>query len=238
MSGDLDAIVIGAGFGGLTAAIKLKEAGFSRLVVLEKADRVGGTWRENTYPGACCDVPSRLYSLSFALNPDWSRAYSPQPEIRDYMERVAVRFGVMDLFRFNTEVEAADWDAAAGLWRVTVKGGEVLSAPVLVSGLGQLNKPGYAGIPGREAFKGESWHSARWRHDVDLKGKTVGCIGAGASAIQYIPEIPRRPARSSSSSARPTTSCRAWTSRSARSPNGCSAPCPSPTGRCAGSPGR
>ena len=189
MSGDLDAIVIGAGFGGLTAAIKLKEAGFGRLVVLEKADRVGGTWRENTYPGACCDVPSRLYSLSFALNPDWSRAYSPQSEIRDYMERVAVQFGVMDLFRFNTEVEAADWDAAAGLWRVTVKGGEVLSAPVLVSGLGQLNKPGYAGLAGRDTFKGDSWHSAHWRHDVDLTGKTVGCIGAGASAIQYIPEI-------------------------------------------------
>lgn len=191
MSGDLDAIVIGAGFGGLTAAIKLKEAGFGRLVVLEKADRIGGTWRENTYPGACCDVPSRLYSLSFALNPDWSRAYSPQPEIRDYMERVARQFGVMDLFRFNTEVESADWDEAAGLWRVAVKGGDTVSAPVLVSGLGQLNKPGYAGIPGRETFQGDSWHSARWRHDVDLKGKTVGCIGAGASAIQYIPEIAR-----------------------------------------------
>ncbi len=189
MSGELDAIIIGAGFGGLTAAIKLKEAGFTNLVVLEKGDRIGGTWRDNTYPGACCDVPSRLYSLSFALNPDWSRAYSPQPEIRAYMERVAEQFGVTPLFRFNTEVEKAAWDEAAARWVVTLKGGETLSAPVLVSGLGQLNKPGYAGIPGREAFKGDSWHSARWRHDVDLKGKTVGCIGAGASAIQYIPEI-------------------------------------------------
>ena len=191
MASQLDAIVMGAGFGGLTAAIKLKEAGFGRVVVLEKADRIGGTWRENTYPGACCDVPSRLYSLSFALNPDWSRAFSPQAEIRDYMERVAKQFGIMDLFRFNTEVEKAVWDDAAGLWTVTVKGGESLSAPVLVSGLGQLNKPGYAGIPGRETFKGDSWHSAGWRHDVDLTGKTVGCIGAGASAIQYIPEIAR-----------------------------------------------
>lgn len=189
MASQLDAIVMGAGFGGLTAAIKLKEAGFGRVVVLEKADRIGGTWRENTYPGACCDVPSRLYSLSFALNPDWSRAYSPQAEIRDYMERVARQFGVMDLFRFNTEVEEAVWDETAGLWTVTVKGGETLSAPVLVSGLGQLNKPGYAGIPGRDSFRGDSWHSAGWRHDVDLTGKTVGCIGAGASAIQYIPEI-------------------------------------------------
>ncbi len=189
MDGELDAIIIGAGFGGLTAAIKLKEAGFTRIVGLEKSDGVGGTWRENTYPGACCDVPSRLYSLSFALNPDWSRAYSPQPEIRAYMERVAERFGVTGCFRFNTEVEAADWDEAAGLWRVQVRGGETLSAPVLVSGLGQLNKPSFAGIPGRESFRGESWHSARWRHDVDLRGKTVGCIGAGASAIQYIPEI-------------------------------------------------
>ncbi|MDO8297818.1 MAG: NAD(P)/FAD-dependent oxidoreductase [Caulobacter sp.] len=191
MADDLDAIIIGAGFGGLTAAIKLKEAGFGRLVMLEKADRIGGTWRENTYPGACCDVPSRLYSLSFALNPEWSRAFSPQAEIRDYMERVAKQFGMMGLFRFNTEVEKAVWDEAAGQWTVTVKGGETLSAPVLVSGLGQLNKPGYAGIPGRDAFKGDSWHSAGWRHDIDLTGKTVGCIGAGASAIQYIPEIAR-----------------------------------------------
>ena len=191
MVDDLDAIIIGAGFGGLTAAIKLKQAGFGRLVVLEKGDRIGGTWRENTYPGACCDVPSRLYSLSFALNPDWSRAFSPQAEIRDYMERVAEQFGVMERFRFNSEVEKAVWDQAAGRWTVTVKGGQTLSAPVLVSGLGQLNKPGYAGIPGRETFKGDSWHSAGWRHDIDLTGKTVGCIGAGASAIQYIPEIAR-----------------------------------------------
>lgn len=189
MADDLDAIIIGAGFGGLAAAIKLKAAGFDRLVVLEKGDRIGGTWRENTYPGACCDVPSRLYSYSFALNPDWSRAYSPHGEIRAYMDRVADQFGVTGKFRFNSEVERAVWDAAAGRWVVTIKGGETLSAPVLVSGLGQLNKPGYAGIAGVDKFKGDSWHSARWRHDVDLSGKTVGCIGAGASAIQYIPEI-------------------------------------------------
>ena len=186
---DLDAIVIGAGFGGLAAAIKLKKAGFKRLAVLEKADRLGGTWRDNTYPGAACDVPSRLYSYSFALNPDWSRAYSGQPEIQAYMEDVADRFGVRAFIRFNAEVERADWDEAAKLWRVTLQGGETLAAPVLVSALGQLNRPHFAGIPGRETFQGESWHSARWRHDVDLKGKTVGCIGSGASAIQYIPEI-------------------------------------------------
>lgn len=189
MADDLDAIIIGAGFAGLAAAIKLKEAGFGRLTVLEKGDRIGGTWRENTYPGACCDVPSRLYSYSFALNPDWSRAFSPHDEIRAYMDRVAAQFGVADRFRFNAEVEKAEWDEAAGRWVVTLKSGETLSAPVLISGLGQLNKPGYAGIPGVAAFKGDSWHSARWRHDVDLTGKTVGCIGAGASAIQYIPEI-------------------------------------------------
>jgi cation diffusion facilitator CzcD-associated flavoprotein CzcO len=189
MADDLDAIIIGAGFGGLAAAIKLKEAGFGRIVVLEKGDRIGGTWRENTYPGACCDVPSRLYSYSFALNPDWSRAFSPHDEIRAYMDRVADQFGVTGKFRFNAEVEKAVWDEAAARWVVTIKGGETLSAPVLVSGLGQLNKPGYAGIPGVDKFKGDNWHSARWRHDVDLTGKTVGCIGAGASAIQYIPEI-------------------------------------------------
>jgi cation diffusion facilitator CzcD-associated flavoprotein CzcO len=189
MTGELDAIVIGAGFGGLAAAIKLRQSGRTRLAVLEKAGRLGGTWRDNTYPGAACDVPSRLYSYSFALNPDWSRAYSGQVEIQKYMEDCADRFGVRGSLRFNTEAEKAEWDEAAGLWRVTVGGGEVLSAPVLVSGLGQLNRPSFANIPGREGFKGESWHSARWRHDVDLKGKTVGCIGAGASAIQYIPEI-------------------------------------------------
>jgi cation diffusion facilitator CzcD-associated flavoprotein CzcO len=189
MSGQLDAIVIGAGFGGLAAAIKLKQAGFGRLVVLEKAGRLGGTWRDNTYPGAACDVPSRLYSYSFALNPNWSRAYSGQDEIQAYMEDCADRFGVRGLLRFNSEVERADWDEAAKVWRVSVKGGETLEAPVLVSALGQLNRPSFAGIPGREGFQGESWHSARWRHDVDLKDKTVGCIGSGASAIQYIPEI-------------------------------------------------
>ncbi|RYF90483.1 MAG: NAD(P)/FAD-dependent oxidoreductase [Caulobacteraceae bacterium] len=185
----MDAIIIGAGFGGLCAAIKLKEAGFDRLVVLEKADRIGGTWRDNTYPGACCDVPSRLYSYSFALNPHWTRAYSGHAEIRQYMEDVAARFGVRDRFRFNTEVARADWNAAAGLWTVTLTSGETLSAPVLVSGLGQLNRPSFANIPGRETFQGDSWHSARWNHGVDLAGKTVGCIGAGASAIQYIPEL-------------------------------------------------
>ncbi|MDP1632564.1 MAG: NAD(P)/FAD-dependent oxidoreductase [Caulobacter sp.] len=189
MVDDLDAIIIGAGFAGLNAAVKLQEAGFGRFVVLEKGDRIGGTWRDNTYPGACCDVPSRLYSFSFALNPDWSRAFSPHNEIRDYMERVADQFGVKDRFRFHAEVEKAVWDETAARWTVTLKSGETLSAPVLVSGLGQLNKPGFAGIPGREVFKGDAWHSARWRHDVDLTGKTVGCIGAGASAIQYIPEI-------------------------------------------------
>ncbi len=189
MTEGLDAIIIGAGFGGLCAAIKLKEAGYNRLIVLEKADRIGGTWRDNTYPGAACDVPSRLYSFSFALNPDWSRAFSGQAEIRQYMEDCAERFGVKQFFRFGAEVERADWDEAAAVWRVTLTGGETLSAPVLVSGLGQLNRPSFAGIPGREAFRGPSWHSARWNHDVDLAGKTVGCIGAGASAIQYIPEI-------------------------------------------------
>lgn len=189
MSGDLDAIVIGAGFGGLAAAIKLKRAGFRRLLVLEKANRLGGTWRDNTYPGAACDVPSRLYSYSFALNPNWSRAYSGQKEIQQYMEDVADRFGVRSMIRFRAEVDRADWDEAAKVWRVTLTGGETLTAPVLVSALGQLNRPSFAGIPGRERFKGESWHSARWNHDVDLTGKTVACIGSGASAIQYIPEV-------------------------------------------------
>ncbi|MGE5501519.1 MAG: flavin-containing monooxygenase, partial [Ignavibacteriales bacterium] len=185
----LDAIVIGAGFGGLAAAIKPKRAGFGRLVVLEKADRLGGTWRDNTYPGAACDVPSRLYSYSFALNPNWSRAYSGQREIQRYLEDVAERFGVRPLIRFGAEVSRADWDEAAKVWRVTLASGEVLEAPVLVSALGQLNRPHFAGIPGRERFKGESWHSARWNHEVDLAGKTVACIGSGASAIQYIPEV-------------------------------------------------
>jgi len=195
MSDTLDAIIIGAGFGGLCAAIKLKEAGFCRLLVLDKGDSIGGTWRDNTYPGAACDVPSRLYSYSFALNPDWSRAFSGQAEIQAYMQACADRFGVSPLFRFGAEVAQADWDEAAKLWRVVLANGETLSAPVLVSGLGQLNRPGFAGIPGRETFNGESWHSARWRHDVDLRGKTIGCVGAGASAIQYIPQLAKIAAR-------------------------------------------
>jgi cation diffusion facilitator CzcD-associated flavoprotein CzcO len=182
-------LVIGAGFAGLAAAIRFQEDGETDFLVVEKGDDVGGTWRDNTYPGAACDVPSQLYSYSFAPNPDWSMSFSPQPEIQAYIRRVAERAGVLDRFRFRTAVEAAVWDDDAQHWRVTLSGGEVVTATVLVSGSGGLSEPRMPDIDGIEDFGGEIFHSARWNHDVDLAGKRVAVIGTGASSIQIVPEV-------------------------------------------------
>jgi cation diffusion facilitator CzcD-associated flavoprotein CzcO len=181
-------LVVGAGFAGVGMAIKLDQAGERDFLVVEKADTVGGTWRYNNYPGAACDVPSQLYSFSFALNPDWSMSFSPQPEIQGYIERVARESGVLDRFLFDTVVEGAAWDDDAKVWRVRTTRGEV-SADVLVTGSGGLSEPKLPDIDGIEGFQGEVFHSARWDHDVDLTGKRVAIIGTGASAIQIIPEI-------------------------------------------------
>ncbi len=183
--------VIGAGFAGLCAAIKLQESGEPDFLVAERGSDVGGTWRDNTYPGAACDVPSQLYSFSFAPNPEWSRSFSPQPEIQTYIQRVAERSGVLDRFRFETSVEEARWDEQAQRWHVRTTAGE-LTADVVVSAAGALSDPKLPDVDGIDSFAGEIFHSSQWRHDYDLAGKRVAVIGTGASAIQIVPEIAER----------------------------------------------
>ena len=190
----VNVFVIGAGFGGLGMAIKLAEQGEHDFLVVDRGDDVGGTWRDNTYPGAACDVPSQLYSFSFALNPTWSRSFSPQPEIQAYIRRVAEQSGVLDRFRFRTTVEDARWDEQGQQWRIRTSAGE-LTANVLVSAAGALSDPKLPDIDGIESFGGELFHSAQWNHDYDLTGKRVAIIGTGASAIQIIPEIAPQVAR-------------------------------------------
>jgi len=180
--------IVGAGFSGLGMAIKLKQAGLDDFVVLERGDDVGGTWRDNTYPGAACDVPSHLYSFSFAPNPHWSRTYSPQREIRDYLRRAADRFGVRPHIRWGHEMCDASWDAAAQQWRITTARGQ-FAARVLVLGNGPLAEPSIPAIPGLDRFAGTLFHSARWDHGHDLTGQRVAVIGTGASAIQFVPQI-------------------------------------------------
>ena len=181
-------LVVGAGFGGIGLAAHLIEAGYP-VTVLEKASGVGGVWRENTYPGCACDVPSHLYSFSFAPNPDWSRRYSPGPEILRYLEDVAARTGVLDRIRFGVEVAEAAYDEAAAHWRVTSTTGEVVEAEVLVPAVGQLSRWNWPDIPGLESFRGEVMHSAAWRPEVPLSGRRIAVVGTGASAVQFVPEI-------------------------------------------------
>ncbi|HEY0902512.1 MAG TPA: NAD(P)/FAD-dependent oxidoreductase [Marmoricola sp.] len=183
--------ILGAGFAGLGAAIKLEEAGQGDFLVVDRGDTVGGTWRDNSYPGAACDVPSQLYSFSFAPNTEWSRSFSPQPEIQAYLERVAERSGVLDRFRFGVTVEEAAWDEDDQVWHVSTSAGTVV-ADILISGSGGLSEPRLPDIKGIEDFQGEVFHSARWNHDYDLTGKRVAVIGTGASAIQIVPEIAER----------------------------------------------
>lgn len=181
-------VIIGAGFSGIATAIRLKQEGIEDFVVLERAEDVGGTWHYNSYPGCMCDVPSHLYSLSFAPNPGWSHTYSPQAEIRDYLRRCADEFGVRPHLRTNVEVQAASWLKDDGLWEIETSAG-TFTATLLVSGMGPLTEPLIPDLPGLEAFQGKTMHSARWDHGYDLVGKRVASIGTGASAIQYVPAI-------------------------------------------------
>lgn len=181
--------VIGTGFGGMAAVIELKKRGFDDIVVFEKSDDVGGVWRENTYPGAACDVPSPFYSFSFEPNPRWPHRFSRQPAILDYMRLVADKYDVRRHVRFGTEVTAASFDADAGKWTVELSTGDPVVVDVLVSAVGQLSRPSYPDIEGADSFDGPVFHSAEWDHDVDLSGKRVAVIGTGASAIQFVPEI-------------------------------------------------
>jgi cation diffusion facilitator CzcD-associated flavoprotein CzcO len=180
--------IVGTGFAGLGTAIRLRQRGIDDFVVLERADEVGGTWRDNSYPGCTCDVPSHLYSFSFAPNPDWSRSFSPQPEILDYLRGCADRYGVRPHVRFGHEVQSARWDEAAQRWRLTTSQGEIV-AQVLVAGMGPLSEPSVPDLPGLAGFEGTVFHSARWDHDHDLAGERVAVIGTGASAIQFVPQI-------------------------------------------------
>jgi cation diffusion facilitator CzcD-associated flavoprotein CzcO/acetyl esterase/lipase len=187
--------IIGAGFGGIGLAITLKKAGIESLTILEKAEGIGGVWRDNTYPGAACDVPSQLYSFSFEPNPNWSRRYSPQPEILEYLEGCIDRYGLRPNLRLGTEVARAAFDEEPAKWRIETEAGETIEADVLVSACGQLNRPALTRIPGAERFEGSSFHTARWDHDVELEGKRVAVIGTGASTIQVVPAIADRVAQ-------------------------------------------
>ncbi|MBZ4321578.1 flavin-containing monooxygenase [Streptomyces huiliensis] len=180
--------VIGSGFGGLGAAIRLRREGVTDFVVLERADAIGGTWRDNTYPGCACDVPSHLYSFSFAPNPEWPRNFSGQPHIRAYLERVADTFGLRPHLRLNSEVRAARWDGEGMRWELETASG-AYTADLVVSATGPLSDPRLPDVPGLDTFPGPVFHSARWDHGTDLRGKRVAVVGTGASAIQIVPGI-------------------------------------------------
>ncbi|WP_432178225.1 flavin-containing monooxygenase [Streptomyces sp. NBC_00063] len=182
--------VIGSGFGGLGAAVRLRREGVTDFVVLERAGAVGGTWRDNSYPGCACDVPSHLYSFSFAPNADWPRTFSGQEHIREYLERVADTFRLRPHIRFDHEVKQARWDTEKLWWEVETSQG-TLTADVVISATGPLSDPKMPDIKGLDAFPGKVFHSARWDHDYDLRGKRVAVIGTGASAIQIVPAIQR-----------------------------------------------
>ena len=180
--------ILGAGFGGLGTAIRLTQSGERDFLVFERDAEVGGTWWANTYPGCQCDIPSHLYSFSFAPNPEWTRTYSKQPELRDYLRATATRFGLYDRIRLGCEVRAADWDEDAGIWRLDTTDGP-FTADVVVAAPGPLSAPTIPDVPGLEEFAGTVFHTARWNHDHDLRGRRVAVIGTGASAIQAVPEI-------------------------------------------------
>jgi cation diffusion facilitator CzcD-associated flavoprotein CzcO len=180
--------VVGGGFGGVGAAVLLGQAGYHDVTVFERGERVGGVWHYNTYPGLACDVPSHLYEFSFAPNPRWSRRYAPGPEIQAYVEDVARRFRVIDRIRLNTEVQRATFDESRGRWMLETSRGPH-EADVLVTACGILSTPRLPHIPGLDRFAGPAFHTARWRHDVDLNGRRVAVVGTGCSAIQVVPSI-------------------------------------------------
>jgi cation diffusion facilitator CzcD-associated flavoprotein CzcO len=188
-------VIVGAGFGGIGMAIALKKAGFGDFVILEKASDLGGTWRDNQYPGCACDVPAALYSYSYELNPAWTRIFAPQQEIWDYLRMCSAKYGIDAHIRYDRVVERMDWDDGARRWHVVTGSGDGYLARAVVSAAGALHVPSYPDIPGADLFGGTSFHSARWDRSCDLEGKQVAVIGTGASAIQFIPEIAPQAAR-------------------------------------------
>jgi cation diffusion facilitator CzcD-associated flavoprotein CzcO len=181
-------LIIGSGFAGIGMAIKLRERGITDIVILERAADLGGTWRDNRYPGCACDVESTLYSYSFAPNPDWSRTFSPQPEIQAYLRRVATEHGIVPLVRFKEEVTGARWDEGASEWSVTSTSGEWRAQSVVMAN-GALSDPIVPALPGLASFTGPAFHTAQWDTSIPLEGKRVAIVGTGASAIQVIPAI-------------------------------------------------
>ena len=179
--------ILGAGFAGLGMAIRLREEGIETFAIYEKADEVGGTWRENTYPGVACDVPSHLYSFSFEPNPRWSQRYSPGDEIWAYARHCAKKYDLYRSIQFGKYVTSVSHDGRS--WRIHFADGAVVKADYVISGLGGLHEPNFPDIDGLQSFEGPMFHTAQWRHDVDLTGKRVAIIGSAASAVQVIPEI-------------------------------------------------
>ena len=189
LEGEFPVVIIGGGFGGIGMGIELKKAGIHSFVIIERAGEVGGTWRDNTYPGCACDVASDVYSFSFEPNPNWSRAYSPAAEIQQYILHCTEKYGIRPHLKLNTSVNAASFDESTGLWSVQTSAGETLRARAVVSAVGGLVEPSYPKIKGLDKFEGPTLHTARWDHKVKLAGKRVAVIGTGASAIQVIPAI-------------------------------------------------
>ncbi|WP_205695550.1 NAD(P)/FAD-dependent oxidoreductase [Conexibacter sp. SYSU D00693] len=181
--------IVGAGFSGIGTAIALEEEGVHEYVVLERSDGIGGVWHHNTYPGAACDVPSYLYSYSYEQRRDWTQPCSPQEEILRYIDDTARKHRVLDKVRFGCEVVDARWDDTQLRWTLTVEGGERVEADALVVACGQLSRPRWPSIPGRDTFEGHEFHSAEWDHDHDLRGKRVAVVGTGASAVQFVPPV-------------------------------------------------
>lgn len=186
---DFPILIIGAGFAGLALGVRLKAAGIESFTILEKSSSMGGVWRDNTYPGAACDVPSRFYSLSFEQDWQWSARFGQQEEILDYLNYCAKIYDVIDHVRFNTKVDDAHFDETCSTWNVALAGGETLQARALVSAIGLFNQLTFPDIAGRDVFEGVAFHSAMWNHECDLAGKRVAVIGTGASAIQFVPEV-------------------------------------------------
>jgi len=182
-------LIIGSGFAGLCMAIKLKEQGIEDFQILERGTDVGGTWRDNHYPGCACDVQSHLYSFSFEPNPEWTRMFARQPEIKAYLESCAAKYDLRRHIVFGANVQSARYDDKSATWTVTTADGRSYTANVLVSGMGGLSNPAMPNVKGLEKFKGKAFHSAHWDHSYDLSGKKVAVIGTGASAIQFVPQI-------------------------------------------------
>jgi cation diffusion facilitator CzcD-associated flavoprotein CzcO len=185
---DLAVLIVGSGFSGICMGARLRRAGIESFLIIEKAADLGGTWRDNRYPGCACDIPSHLYSLSFAPRTNWTRMYPSQQELWDYLRDVADAHGLASKIRYNTAMESAEWDEASALWRIKTNAGTIRAA-VLVSAIGTLHVPSRPQLADLETFTGVAFHSAMWRNDYDLIGKRVAVIGTGASAIQFVPEI-------------------------------------------------